>query len=250
MGTLQLRVAYDGTRYAGWQVQKSAGNQKPTIQQALESAFGRILREQVKIAGSGRTDAGVHAQAQIAHLRTQSSMPVSRLLYSVNQLLPKDIAVLDIRKAADGFHARFGASSKCYRYRVFTGKVVPPFIRACVYPVRHPLDAALIRREASHLKGKHDFTAFARAGGQGSAVRKLYAVKIRKSRDELHFEFEGNGFLHGMVRSMVGTLLDIGRGRLPAGTIRRMLRTRQRRLAGTTAPACGLTLMRVYYRKS
>lgn len=243
-----MTVAYDGTRFAGWQAQNPRSKQ-PTIQQALESAFGRILQEPVKVAGSGRTDAGVHAQAQVAHLRIHSSLPVARLLHSVNQLLPQDIAVLKIQKTADGFHARFDAVSKHYRYRVFTGRVVPPFIRPYVYPVRQRLNLRLMRQEAVLLKGKHDFTAFARADRVPSAVRTMRKASIRKRQNELHFEFEADGFLHAMVRSMAGTLLDIGRGRRPAGTVRQMLKTRQRRLAGTTAPACGLTLVRVHYRR-
>lgn len=264
MRTLQLIIAYEGTRYAGWQRQKSSSQhlapstkqkanssrQKATIQETVEAVLERILQEPVRVVASGRTDAGVHAQAQAAHLKTHAKMPVARLFYSANQLLPKDIAILKIRERADSFHARFDAVRKQYRYRVFTGGVVPPFIRPYVCPFRAPLDLPRMRQEVRLLKGRHDFKAFVRAGGRrGSTVRTLYAAKIAKRHQELHFEFEADGFLHTMVRSMVGTLLDIGRGRLPSGTIKRMLKIRKRCLAGTTAPACGLTLMRVHYRR-
>jgi len=245
MRTLKFTIAYDGTRYAGWQVQKG---RRPTIQGTLERVLSRILRESVKVVGSGRTDAGVHAQAQVAHVRTRSRLPCRRLLQSVNALLPTDIAVLRVEEAAPGFHARFDAVGKRYRYRIFTGPVVPPFIRPYVHHVRVPLDVALMRREAAGLKRRHDFRAFARAGsGRTSSVRTVAEIAVIRRGQELHVEVEGNGFLHTMVRSIAGTLLDVGRGSLPPGRIRTMLRTKQRRLAGATAPAKGLTLVSVTY---
>ena len=253
MRTLKLTIAYDGTRYAGWQTQatsnkRQASKQKPTTQGTLEQVLSRILQERVKVIGSGRTDAGVHAQAQVAHVKTQSDLPCRRLLRSVNALLPSDISVLGIQEAEPSFHARFDAVSKRYRYRVFLGDVVPPFIRPYVYHVRVPLNVALMRREAACLKRRHDFRAFIRMGsGRTGTVRTLTDVEVVRRGRELHVEVEGNGFLHTMVRSIAGTLLDIGRGRLAAGTIRRMLRTGDRRLAGTTAPAQGLCLVSVTY---
>ncbi len=259
MRTLKLIIAYDGTRYAGWQVQTGRSQisdirdrkKKPTIQGTLERVLQQILQEPVKVVGSGRTDAGVHALAQAAHLRTHSTISCTRLLASVNALLPSDIAVTSLVEAEKTFHARFRASRKRYRYRAFTGSVVPPFIRPYVHHVRVPLDLAQMRREAMVLKGRHNFRAFTRAtSAQRSTTRTITAVAIRRQVGELHFEFEGNGFLHTMVRSMVGTLIDVGRGRLPPGTIRQMLRTRDRRLTGTVAPARGLALVDVTYRTS
>jgi tRNA pseudouridine38-40 synthase len=257
MRTLKLTIAYDGTRYAGWQRQKGSGqwlvvsgqkNHKPTIQGTLERVLNTILREPVKVVGSGRTDAGVHAIAQVAHVRTRSDIPCQRLLRSLNSLLPYDIAVTKLEEVKPTFHARFSAKSKRYRYRIFLGDVVPPFIRPYVHHLRVPLNIALMRREAARLKHQHDFTAFVRAGSsRNGSVRTLTDVKVIRLAQELHLEIEGSGFLHTMVRSIVGTLLDVGRGRLPAGTIRTMLRTKQRRLAGTTAPAKGLTLVDVQY---
>jgi len=255
MRTLKLTIAYDGTRYVGWQVQearrqKAVGRKqgRPTIQGTLERVLRRILQEPVRVVGSGRTDAGVHAEAQVAHVRTRSEMPRERLLRSLNQLLPPDIAVTRIDEAGEAFHARFRAIRKRYRYRVFTGAVVPPFIRPYVHHVRAPLDVGLMRQEAAALNGRHDFRAFARRSSAPRRTRRtITTVALRRRGGELHLEFEGNGFLRTMVRSIAGTLLDVGRLRRPAGTIRRMLRSRDRRLAGATAPAKGLTLVSVDY---
>lgn len=260
MATLKLTIAYDGTRYAGWQVQgraarsaklKAEGLEQPTIQGTLERVLQTILREPARVIGSGRTDAGVHALAQVAHLRTRRAIARERLLRSVNALLPQDIALLRVEPARPSFHARFDASTKRYRYRVYTGPVVSPFIRPYVHHVRAPLRVGEMRRQAGQLCGRHDFKAFARAGGSGtSAVRTVARFDIVRRAEELQFDVTGTGFLHTMVRSMVGTLLDIGRGRFPAGTIRRLLRTGDRRLAGTTAPAKGLTLVSVEYGRA
>ncbi|MBI2104174.1 MAG: tRNA pseudouridine(38-40) synthase TruA [Candidatus Omnitrophica bacterium] len=251
MRTLKLTVAYDGTRYAGWQAQRrSRTGGKPTIQETLERALRRILREPVRVVGSGRTDAGVHAESQVAHLRTRTTLPVAGLLRGVNALLPADLAVTRIEEVRGSFHARFGASRKRYRYRLFTGPVAPPFIRPYVHHVRAPLNVALMRREAAALRGTHDFKAFARAAAvpRGTTRRTITDIQVRRRGGELQVDVEGNGFLHTMVRTIAGTLIDVGRGRLPPGTVRRMLRTGSRSLAGTVAPAQGLTLRAVTYR--
>ena len=259
--TLKLTVAYDGTRYAGWQIQdrrrqmsdvrrQTSTRQRgtATIQGTLERVLGTILRERVRVIGSGRTDAGVHALAQVAHLRTRSSVPTPRLLRSVNALLPEAIAVTDLQEAAPAFHARFGATRKRYRYRMFTGCAPSPFIRPYVHHVRGALSVSAMRREAAALCGRHDFRAFARSGPRlGDTRRTITVARLSRAGPELRFDVEGSGFLHAMVRSMVGTLVDVGRGRRPAGTVRRMLRTGRRELAGTTAPAKGLTLVHVEY---
>ena len=248
MRTLKLTIAYDGTRYAGWQVQRNTT--KPTIQGTLERAFSRILGERVRVIGSGRTDAGVHAAAQVAHVRVRSAMPCERLWRSANALLPRDLALISLRDADPSFHAQFRAARKRYRYRMFTGAVVPPFIRPYVHHVRHAVALSRMRQEAQALRGRHDFAAFARAGGKErrTTSRVLTEVRLTRRGEELWLDVEGNGFLHTMVRSIAGTLLDVGRGRRPTGTVRRMLATRSRTLAGTTAPARGLTLVSVAYQ--
>lgn len=270
MRTLRLTIAYDGTRYGGWQVQGrgrgcarpgncerraggAGGRAKPTIQGTLERVLQHIVRERVRVIGSGRTDAGVHALAQVAHVRIRSQIPAERLLRASNHLLPADIAVLKIQEADETFHAQFHATRKRYRYRLFTGAVASPFIRPYVHQVRARLNVPLMRQELAALRGRHDFKAFARAESavrQRTTRRALTDVRLTRRGDELHLECEGNGFLHTMVRSIAGTLIDVGRGRLPPGTVRRMLTTKDRRLAGTTAPAKGLALVDVQYRKA
>jgi len=166
----------------------------------------------------------------------------------VNQLLPPDVAVTKIEEVPPTFHARFSARSKHYQYRVYTGPVVPPFSRPYVHHVSVPLNVALMRREAVALKSRHDFRAFARAkSATRGTVRAITEIHLTRRGRELQLDVEGNGFLHTMVRSIAGTLLDIGRGHLPQGTVHRMLQTGERRLAGTTAPPHGLTLVSVTY---
>jgi tRNA pseudouridine38-40 synthase len=248
MRTLRLTVAYDGTRYAGWQRQRG-GSRTPTVQHTLEQAARRLLREPACAVASGRTDAGAHAQAQVVHVRTRSALPAARLLRSLNALLPPDVAVLRVEEAPAGFHARFDAVRKRYRYRIFTGPVPDPFIRPYVHHVTARLDLARMRREASALRGRHDFRAFAKARPGQRTVRGVSALRLARRGAEIHLDIEGNGFLHTMVRSIAGTLIDVGRGRLPEGTVRRMLRGGGRTLAGTTAPAKGLTLTGVDFRR-
>ncbi|MBI4597292.1 MAG: tRNA pseudouridine(38-40) synthase TruA [Candidatus Omnitrophica bacterium] len=246
--TLKLTIAYDGTRYAGWQIQ-TRNTQTPTIQGTLQKVLKTILHEDVRVIGSGRTDAGVHAEAQVAHVRTRSMIETKTLRKAANHLLPSDIVVTSIEEALRGFHAQYAAKRKRYRYRIFLGDAPPPFIRPYVHRVHAPLNLAAMRREAAAAKGAHDFRAFAREEGKTlrSTRRTIYGIALIRRGKELHLEVEGNGFLHTMVRSLAGTVMDVGRGRLPRGIVRRMLREGQRSLAGATAPAKGLTLVCVGY---
>lgn len=252
MRTLKLTIAYDGTRYAGWQAQRrqhtADSRQKPTIQGTLEETLGRILQEQVRVIGSGRTDAGVHARAQVAHLRTRSAITSERLHRAVNGLLPPDITVSRVEDAPETFHAQRQAVSKRYRYTLVTAPAVLPFERPYVHHVRSPLRAARMRRAAQRLRGSHDFLAFCAAGSSAKTTRRrLSDVQVRQQPGRLVIELEGNGFLYKMVRGIVGTLMEIGRGRLPEEAMTRIMRTKDRRLVGPTAPARGLMLLRVKY---
>ncbi|HAM41853.1 MAG: tRNA pseudouridine(38-40) synthase TruA [Omnitrophica WOR_2 bacterium RIFCSPLOWO2_02_FULL_63_16] len=259
MRTLKLTIAYDGTRYAGWQVQRhkrpapstqhtAHSTQKPTIQGTLEETLGRILQEQVRVVGSGRTDAGVHAHAQVAHLKTRSAIASEKLERAVNGLLPPDITVSRIDEAPESFHAQRQAVSKRYRYTLVIGPAVLPFERSYVHHVRSPLRVARMRRAAQRLRGSHDFRAFCASGSSAKTTRRrLSDVQVTQKPGHLAIELEGNGFLYKMVRGVVGTLLEIGRGRLPEGIIERILRTKDRRLVGPTAPARGLMLLNVSY---
>lgn len=251
MRTLKLTIAYDGTRYAGWQIQRRGSRELLTIQGTLQRIVRQVLQEPVHVLGAGRTDAGVHAEAQVAHVKTRSVMAVKRLQRSINQLLPPDIVVTALEEASPQFQAQFHATGKWYRYRWYLGEIVPPFIRPYVTQVWVPLNVARMRQELKAVVGRRDFQAFARAiPGRKDTVRVIRHARLRRRGRELHLEVEGNGFLHTMVRSIAGTLFDVGRGRLPPGTVRRMLRTRRRQLTGTTAPAKGLALVSVAYDRA
>ena len=244
MRTFKLTLAYDGTRYAGWQVQRNHA----TIQGTLERVLAQVLREHVCIVGSGRTDAGVHALAQVAHLSTRSPIPCERLHQALNHLLPPEIVVTRLEEAPAGFHARFGARRKRYRYVIVNGPVVLPHERRYVHQVRSPLNVSLMRREARVLVGRHDMRAFhQRSRPVRDAHRTIFAVRIRRHEDHLTIDLEADGFLHTMVRGIVGTLIEIGRGHQRPGTMARILATRDRRLVGPTAPARGLWLVGVRY---
>ena len=244
--TLKLTIAYDGTAYAGWQVQR-AGQQ--TIQGVLETSLHTILRERVRVIGSGRTDAGVHALAQVAHIRTRHPMPCQRLRWALNGVLPNDIAVRTIEEAPASFHARFDATRRRYRYQIVTDSVRLPFDRRYTHHVPFGLNLAAIRRETKALLGWHDVRAFCRAGeSRGSSRRRITNASWRRLPGRLIFEIEANGFVHTMVRSIVGTLLDVGRGHRSEGAIRQLLRNGNRRGVGPTAPARGLCLIKVLYR--
>lgn len=249
---LKLAIAYDGTAYAGWQRQAPrAEARRRSIQAVVERAFQAVTQRRVCVVGSGRTDAGVHAEAQVAHAHVHSQLPVHRLLRALNHLLPPEIRVMTLEEAPAQFHARFSPSLKQYRYRIHLGGEATPFVARYVHQYRGaPLSLARMRREAARLKGRHNFKAFARASNpRRTAVRTLTDVRLTRHGRELWLEVEGDGFLHTMVRSIAGTLIDVGRGRLPEGTVRRMLQSRDRRLAGTTAPGKGLALVRVTYGK-
>ena len=245
MRTLKLTLAYNGTRYAGWQVQRGT---KPTIQGTLQATLAHVLGERVTVVGSGRTDAGVHALGQVAHVKTRSRIPVEKLLRALNGLLPPDIAVTRIEEVTENFHAQYHAAAKRYRYTIVTSPAVLPFDRPYVHHVRIPLNVSLMRNEAAALKGRHDFRAFCASGSSvRDTHRTLSRMQLRRQKDRVIIELDGDGFLYKMVRGIVGTLIDIGRGRLPAGTMAHLLKTKDRRLVGPTAPARGLMLMGVTY---
>ena len=240
----RLTLAYRGTGYAGWQRQENA----PTVQQAVEEALGDLLGREVFIHGAGRTDAGVHANAQAAHLRTPAPFPEKGLVHGTNHRLPPDIRVTAAHRMAEGFHARFSALGKEYVYRLWRGRVVPPLAAPFAVPVRSDLDVAAVRSALAHLPGRHDFTAFASAGGAHTqARRRLFAATVDEDGREIRFRFVGDGFLRGMVRTLVGTLIEVGDGRRAADSMAELLAGRPRADAGPSAEAKGLVLERVYY---
>jgi tRNA pseudouridine38-40 synthase len=248
MPTYRLTVSYLGTPFAGWQVQRG----KDTVQGRLQAALRTVLGEETAVIGAGRTDAGVHARAQVAHVRTPQSCPASRLRVALNSLLPQEIRLEKVTRSRDSFHARHDAAGKHYRYLLHVGRKPSPFEAGLVGRVTGPPpDLESMRRAASYLVGEHDFSAFC---GAGTAIRdrrrRVTRLDLWRRGDTIGFEVEGNGFLRHQVRNMVGTLVEVGQGRRAPGSMRRLLASRDRRQAGATAPAAGLCLMQVRYRRA
>lgn len=240
----RLTLAYTGGAYAGWQRQANA----LAVQQVVEEALAALLDAPVGIHGASRTDAGVHARGQAAHLELPRRISERGLVHGVNHRLPQDIRVLAAHRMPAGFHARRSAWAKEYLYRVFRGRIVPPQDAPFVARLERPLDVDAMRAAMTALPGRHDFTAFALAGGgHRQAVRRLFAATLDEHGPELRFRFVGEGFLYGMVRALVGTLLEIGGGRRPAAGLAALLAGRPRSEAGPTAAAAGLTLETVAY---
>ena len=249
MRNLKLILAYDGSEFSGWQVQPDTA----TIQGALSSAIGRVTGEKVLPQGSGRTDAGVHALAQVATFTTQSSVPVPNFIKALNNILPPAIRVLEIAEVAPNFHARKSAKAKTYRYRIYRGPVCPPFLARYVWHYPYPLDEPAMQAAAAIVIGEHDFTSFAAVDPERgrdeevSNVRCILSSTWSRDEDEFTYSVRGNGFLHHMVRNLVGTFLLAGKGTLKPLQIAHILEARNRSAAGATAPAHGLCLLSVEY---
>ncbi|MGL5264304.1 MAG: tRNA pseudouridine(38-40) synthase TruA [Candidatus Rhabdochlamydia sp.] len=247
MHNYKLLIAYEGTFYSGWQIQKNG----ISIQALLEKYLSIILRNSIHIVGSGRTDAGVHALGQVAHFKTTASFDFSRLLASLNGLLPKDIRVLSIEKASLDFHARYSAIGKVYHYYLHVSPIKDPFNRFYAYKVPHPVLLDTLKQAANFFIGTHDFTSFANEAKTGSAaknaVRSLKRLSILPKEEYICLELEADGFLYKMVRNIVGTLLDICAGTIALEKIPAIFQAKDRKLAGRAAPAHGLALAKVYY---
>lgn len=240
----RLILGYRGTAYAGWQRQTNA----LAVQQVVEEALSRVLEEPVTVHGAGRTDAGVHARGQVAHCVSERDFPRQGLLHATNRLLPSDVRVVEAARMPDGFHARKHAASKTYRYRLVRARVLQPLDALTAVRVREDLDLAALTAAAEALLGRHDFSAFALAGGgHRSAERTLFAAEWRERGPELTLTLVGDGFLRGMVRSLVGTLLEVGQGRREVAEFAALLGGRPRAEAGPTAPPQGLELHSVAY---
>ncbi len=240
----RITLSYRGTAYAGWQRQNNA----LAVQQVVEDALTELLDQPAKVHGAGRTDAGVHARGQTAHLRLARPFPEKGLVHGTNHRLPLDIRVTAAHRMPAGFHARKSALGKEYLYRFWRGPVVPPLEADYVMSAPRELDVAAIRRAIAHLPGRHDFTAFASAGGShGQPFRRIFAATADAEGRELRLRFAGDGFLRGMVRALAGTLLEVGTGRRPPGSLAELLAGRPRSQAGPGAEARGLVLERVFY---
>ncbi len=245
MRTLKLQVQYVGTSYHGWQVQPD----RPTVQGHLERALSRMTGERIRVSGAGRTDAGVHARGQVASFTTASGIPCRGLLQGANGLLPPDIRVMSVEEAAPGFHARHHALSKDYCYRFSTARVLSPFLAPTVESLRGELDVARMERAAHYFLGRHDFTAFCGAEGrQKDAVRNVSVSSFGEEPGSVRvYRISADGFLQYLVRTIVGTLFEAGRGRIDPDSIPEIFASRDRTRAGPTAAARGLTLEKVHY---
>ncbi len=240
----RLTLAFRGTAYAGWQRQKNA----LAVQQVVEEAVGDLVGYPLRLHGASRTDAGVHADGQTAHLSLTKPFPEKGLVHGTNHRLPSDIRVTAAHRMPIGFHARKSVLGKEYVYRLFNGRVVPPTIAPITVPAPPDLETGVMRQAICRVIGHHDFSAFALAGGSHTQPwRTLFAATVHEDGRRLCFRFIGDGFLRGMVRALVGTLIEVGRGKRDASSISTLLEGRPRSEAGPSAEARGLTLERVYY---
>ncbi|RMH22475.1 MAG: tRNA pseudouridine(38-40) synthase TruA [Acidobacteria bacterium] len=240
----RLILAYRGTRYAGWQRQANA----LAVQEVVETALADLLGTAPTLHAAGRTDAGVHARGQVAHFVPPRPFPLRGLVHGGNHRLPDDVRILSAARMAEGFHARKSALGKVYLYRLHRGPVVSPLDADQLAAAPRRLDLEAMRRALRYLPGRHDFSAFALAGGSHrQARRRIYAATLDPAGRELRLRIAGDGFLRGMVRSLAGTLIEVGAGRRPPSSFRELLGGAPRAAAGPTAPACGLVLEQVFY---
>jgi tRNA pseudouridine38-40 synthase len=241
---IRIVVEYDGTRYFGWQLQKD----RPTVQGELQRAVQEITGRRALVVGAGRTDAGVHAEAQVANFHTTSPIPAGKWPEALNAHLPEDVAVLSAVEAPLDFHAQFAATSKVYRYRVLNRAVRSALERFRTHLVKAPLDVARLQEAARRLEGTHDFRSFgSEMSRKGDTVRTIFSFTVARHGEFVDFVVHGDGFLYNQVRSMVGTLLAVGLGRRPPEWVTEVLEARDRSRAGANVPARGLTLVEVRY---
>ena len=244
MRNLRLDICYDGTRYRGWQRLKGVEN---TVQGKIEQTLSRILREEIEVHGSGRTDAGAHARGQVVHFHCESNMDYHEILNQLRRYLPEDIGIYSCREVSARFHARLNAKSKTYQYRIWNSETPCVFDRRFVWVNAESLDVEQMRRAAAYFVGEHDFSAFcANKKMKKSTVRRIDLVDIRQDGPEIRFVFRGSGFLYNMVRIMVGTLVEVGRGEREPDSVP-FLFGKKREVAGFLVPASGLCLMEVEY---
>ncbi len=240
----KLTIAYDGTRFFGWERQPD----RDTIQGKLESVLGKLCGKTVDVIGAGRTDAGVHARAMVASVRMDVPYSCEEIRDYMNRYLPDAIAVREVKEAGERFHARYNALGKTYRYTCFDGAVKPVFDRRYVTMLDYTPDIEKMREAAAILTGEHDFRSFCgNPRMKKSTVRVVDSITIERNRDRIHFTFHGNGFLQNMVRILVGTLLEVGRGYWEVEQVQAILDAKDRKQAGPTAPPEGLCLMKVDY---
>ena len=254
MRYFKLTIAYDGTDFHGWQIQA----EKPTIQGEIVNVLRRLTQEHVYLHGAGRTDAGVHALGQVGSFRTQSALSAEEFQRALNALLPQTIRIVGSEEVGPDFDARWSARGKIYRYRIYRGKVVPPMIWRYVLHYPFPLDEEAMRDAAARFAGTHDFASFAASTGseeddkERSTEREIFSTELVRTADdaELVFTVRGRSFLRYMIRKMVGTLLDVGRGKLKPEDIDRLYELRDRSKSGPTVPPQGLVMVEVQHEEA
>jgi tRNA pseudouridine38-40 synthase len=241
---IRLTIAFEGTAYHGWQIQEDA----PTVQGLVSAALTKITGEPVSLTGSGRTDSGTHARGLAANFLTGSAIPPSQLIRAVNSILPRDIRILAAQKAPADFHARRSAVSKTYRYQIYRGAIMPPHLLREYFHFPYPIDIPKMKAAADLFPGDHDFASYAKTSSvSAGTIRRIFRCDLKQKGSRLLLTVEGNGFLHHMVRNMAGTLLEVGRGTISLKNFNELFDKRDRRLAGFTAPAHGLILLKVRY---
>lgn len=245
-----LGIEYRGTHYCGWQRQERRQSDLPdaSVQSKVEAAVAQVASEQVTIICAGRTDSGVHAYEQVIHFETRSRRPLKAWVLGVNSHLPDDISVLWVRQVSGDFHARFSATARCYRYVIRNAPARPAIGHELTTWIFEPLDAEAMHAAAQLLLGENDFSSFRGASCQSKTPwRYLESISVSRKQDDIVIEVKANAFLHHMVRNIVGALLEVGKGRKPVSWIKELLAARDRKLAGATAPASGLYLLKVDY---
>ena len=241
----KLVLAYDGTRYFGWERQKSTDM---TIQGKMEGVLERMIGSYTEVVGCGRTDAGVHAKSMVVNAKFDTNLSLEEIVSYFNHYLPDDICVKEVSEASERFHSRYNAVGKTYCYTCYIGALKPVFDRRYVYVIEKPLDIEKMKKAAGYLMGEHDFASFcANKKMKKSTVRNVDKIDIKEEGEYLYFTFHGNGFLHHMVRILVGTLLEVGWGKRTPESMQELLRAKCRAKAGITVPAQGLCLMSVDY---
>ncbi len=246
MTNYKLIIAYDGTRYNGFQRQSK--HPEKTIQGKIENVLSQLFEEEIQIIGSGRTDAGVHSKGQVCNFHTKKQLSIEEILVYMRQYLPQDIAIVKLMIASERFHSRYNVVSKCYSYTVDNGFFPDPFALRFAYHVPEPLDIQAMQEASKLLLGEHDFKAFTSLKSKTkSTVRNIKSIDIIKTEDKITFTYEGNGFLQHMVRILTGTLLEVGLGTREISSISDLLQNKTRCEAGPKAPSHGLCMERVTY---
>ncbi len=244
MRNIKITIAYDGTNYSGWQKQKD----KRTVEEEIEKTLSKILKEDVDINGSGRTDGGVHAYGQVANFKTTKNIGIDELKRACNTILPRDIAIIEVEETDELFDSRKCSKSKHYRYIVSNSEFHDALNKDRKYHYKYRVNLEKMKQAAKDILGEHDFTAFRSVGSSSKKViQEIYKIEIVKNKEDIIIDIVGTGFLYNMVRIIVGTLLEIGTGKLKPETIKNMLETKDRKLGGKTAPAMGLYLVKVIY---